>query len=61
MAGSNTNVILGDALFVFVLILINATDGLQKTPIILIPLMVVAFATCVIRHVNYYKQTKRIY
>jgi hypothetical protein len=61
MTGTSTNVILGDALFVIVVILINETDGLKKTPIILIPLMVVAFATCIIRHVNYYKQTKRIY
>ncbi len=58
---TNTNLIIGDTLFVVVSVVINATDGLKKTPIILIPLLLVAFATCVIRHINYYKMTKRIY
>jgi hypothetical protein len=56
-----TNLILIDAVFVLVVIMIYATDGLKQYPIILIPLVSVAFATCIIRHINYYKVTKRIY
>jgi len=58
---SRTNLILIDALFVLVVIMIYATDGFKTYPIILTPLVTVALATCIIRHINYYKLTKRIY
>jgi hypothetical protein len=58
---SRTNLILIDALFVLVVIMIYVTDGLKTYPIILTPLLTVAFATCVMRHINYYKITRRIY
>jgi hypothetical protein len=58
---SRTNLILIDAAFVLVVIMIYATDGMKQYPIILTPLVSVAFATCVIRHINYYKITKRIF
>jgi hypothetical protein len=57
----STTLIIGDLLFVAVLALIYATDGLKTNMIILAPLIVVAFVTCVIRHINHYKMTKRIY
>jgi hypothetical protein len=57
----NTNLVLADALFVFVLVMINVTDGFKKNMIILAPLIIIAFITCMVRHINYYKQTRRIY
>jgi hypothetical protein len=54
--------ILGDALLVVTLIAIHFTGGgFNKTPVFLKFLVVIAFATCIIRHINYYKLTKRIY
>ena len=53
--------IITDVVFVLVLGLIYETHGLRDYPIILSPLIVLAFATCVIRHINYYKLTKKIY
>lgn len=58
---SRTNLILIDTLFVLVVIMIYATNGLQTYPVILMPLIAVALATCVIRHINYYKITRRIF
>jgi hypothetical protein len=55
------NLIIGDSLFAIVLILIFATGGLNENAIILIPLLVIAFARCAIRHINHYKETGRIY
>ena len=58
---SNKAMIITDVVFVLVLGLIYETHGLRDYPIILSPLIVLAFATCVIRHINYYKLTKKIY
>jgi len=58
---NGSNLILGDSLLVFVLVMIQLTDGLKKHGIILAPLVIIAFATCVIRHINHYKLTKKIY
>jgi len=57
----NTNLVLGDILFAAALGLIYATDGLKNNTIILMPLITIAFAACIVRHINYYKQTRRIY
>ena len=57
----NTNLVLADILFVCVMVMINVTDGFRKNMIILAPLIMIAFVTCMVRHINYYKQTKRIY
>jgi len=57
----NTNLVVADALFVFALVMINITDGFKKNMIILGPLVIIAFITCMVRHINYYKQTRRIY
>jgi hypothetical protein len=61
IAASKTNLLLADVLLVIALVLIYATDGLKQYPIILAPLLIIAFASCVIRHINYYKLTKKFY
>jgi hypothetical protein len=57
---SNTNLIVGDGLFLLTVTIISATDGFKKN-IIVTMLLVIAFATCLIRHINHYKHTGRIY
>ncbi len=58
---NRTTLVLADIVFVIVLIMVYNTDGLKTYPIILAPLIIASFAACVIRHINYYKLTKRIY
>jgi Kef-type K+ transport system membrane component KefB len=58
---SNRALIITDIAFVLVLTLIYQTNGLRDYPVILSPLIVLAFAACVIRHINYYRLTKKIY
>jgi len=58
---TRTNLILADALFVTVLFAVYNSNDLKKYPVILAPLMIIAFATCVIRHVHYYNMYKRIF
>jgi hypothetical protein len=58
---SSANLILGDSLFALGLILVVITGGLKENGIILVPLLVVAFATCVVRHINYYNETGRYF
>ena len=53
--------ILIDTLFVLVVIMIYVTNGVKSYPVILLPLIAIAFATCIIRHINYYKITRRIF
>ncbi len=55
--------ILTDSLFVVTVAVIDyGNDGdFNKTPLLLKLLIVVAFASCIIRHINYYKHNKRIY
>lgn len=58
---SRTSLIIADTLFVIVLAVSYQRGDLQEYPVILIPLLIAAFATCVIRHVNYYHITKKIF
>jgi hypothetical protein len=58
---SRTTLVLTDLLFVVVLIMIYNSNGLRTYPLLLAPLIIVAFATCVIRHINYYNMTKKIF
>ena len=53
--------ILADVVLVIVMILIYNNGDLAKYPVILAPFILVAFATCIIRHINYYNMTKRFY
>ncbi|MEO8886646.1 MAG: hypothetical protein ABI367_11325 [Mucilaginibacter sp.] len=55
------SLILADTLFIAVLILILANHSIERNAIILVPLIVIAFATCIIRHINHYDETGRIY
>jgi len=58
---NTASLILADVLFIAVLILILADHSLDKNAIILMPLIVISFATCIIRHINHYNDTGRIY
>ena len=62
-AGSGrTILILSDSLFAgTVLVMAYSDGGFNSNPPFLNLLVVVAFATCIIRHINYYKHNKRIY
>jgi hypothetical protein len=54
--------IISDVLLVVALILINfANGGFSKNPVIINAMVVIAFVSSIIRHINYYKLTKRIY
>jgi len=57
----NTDLVIGDLLFAIASLMIRITDGLSKSPIILGPLLVISFVTCIVRHINYYKLTRKIY
>jgi hypothetical protein len=53
--------ILADTLFVATVTVMNYNGGLNKNPLFLNFLVVIAFLACIFRHINYYKLTKRIY
>jgi len=56
------SLIITDSLFaVTVTTIAYGNDGFNKNPLFLNFLVVVAFASCIIRHINYYKLTKKIY
>jgi len=51
-----------DALFVIVVITMNLGDNsMDKNPLFLNLLVGITFAICVIRHINHYRHTKKIY
>ena len=52
---------MADMLFVIVIIMIANSGDLKKYPLILGPLILAAFTTCVIRHVHYYNMNRKIY
>ena len=60
---NRSTLIFTDALFVItVFVIYYGNNGdINQTPLFLRTLVCVAFATCIIRHINYYKLTKRIY
>jgi len=58
---TRSNLIMADTLFVAVVITVYNSNDLKKYPVILGPLMIIAFAACVIRHVHYYHMYKRIF
>ncbi|MGZ3750218.1 MAG: hypothetical protein ACXVJE_24105 [Mucilaginibacter sp.] len=58
---TRANIILADSLFVLSSGMIYETDGLKKYPIILAPFLIIAFVSCVVRHINYYNMTNKIY
>jgi hypothetical protein len=63
MIVTRSTLIISDAVLVGTLAMINYSNdgGFNKAPVILKFLVVVAFATCIVRHINYYKIHKRIY
>ena len=59
---SRTILIITDVTLAIVITLMNYTNGgITKNPVILNLLLIVAIASAIIRHINYYKLTKRIY
>jgi len=54
-------VITDSALVVVITLMSYNKGGIDESPLILKLLLVVAFASCIVRHINYYKRTKRIY
>ncbi|MGN6639856.1 MAG: hypothetical protein ACTHJ8_13180 [Mucilaginibacter sp.] len=58
---NRTSLILTDALLLIVLVTIYNTGDLKKYPVIPAPLIIIAFATCIIRHIHHYNLTKKIY
>jgi hypothetical protein len=59
---TRATLILTDSLFAgCILIMTYGNEGFDKNPVFLNLLVIVAFASCIIRHINYYKLTKKIY
>ena len=56
-----TLIVADGLLAVTVFVMAYGNGGLGKNPLFLNLLVVVAFASCIIRHINYYKLTKKIY
>jgi len=63
MIVTRSTLIISDTVLVGTLIAINYSNdgGFLKAPVILKFLVIVAFATCIVRHINYYKVHRRIY
>jgi hypothetical protein len=57
----NANLIIGDLLFALGFILTIVTGGLNEYGLILAPLLIIAFASCAVRHINYYNETGRFF
>ena len=58
---NNSTLIITDIVLVLVVALILATDELKKHGAILIPLLAIACASCIVRHISHYKHTKKLY
>jgi len=59
---TGTILIVTDTLLIATVIVINYSNGgFDKNPLFLNFLVVVAFASCIIRHINHYRHTKRFY
>jgi fucose permease len=57
----NANLIIGDVLFALGLILILITGTIKDYGIIVVPLLIIAFASCLVRHINNYNKTGRYF
>jgi len=59
---NRTKLIITDFLWATALIiLVYLTDTFKGHVVLLMLFVVFAFTSCIIRHINYYKHTKRIY
>jgi len=61
MVNMRATLILADSLFVVTCLVMQYNGGFKNNPVALNFLVVVAFAACIIRHINYYKVTRRIF
>jgi hypothetical protein len=57
----STSLILGDSLFALGLILVLVTGTIKEYGIIVTPLLIIAFASCLVRHINNYNKTGRYF
>ncbi|MES2807140.1 MAG: hypothetical protein V4619_00855 [Bacteroidota bacterium] len=58
---SNVNWVISDLLFALGLILVLVTGTINTYGIIVVPLLIIAFASCVVRHINNYNKTGRYF
>ena len=63
MIVTRSALIISDIVLVGTLVAISYGNdgGFVKAPVILKFLVIVAFATCIVRHINYYRIHRRIY
>jgi hypothetical protein len=61
MVNIRATLIVADTLFVATVLVMHFNGGLHSNPLFLNFLLMVALGTCILRHINYYKLTKRIY
>lgn len=57
----NANLIVGDVLFALGLTFVLITGTVKDYGIIVVPLLIIAFASCVVRHMNNYNKTGRYF
>jgi hypothetical protein len=59
---TGVTLIISDTLLVVTVAAINFTNGgFDQIPVFLKFLMIIALASCIIRHINHYRHTKRFY
>jgi fumarate reductase subunit C len=59
---TRSTLILSDSLFVITITVMHFENGdFNKNPVILNLLVVVALASCILRHINYYRLTRKLY
>ncbi|MDR3694055.1 hypothetical protein [Mucilaginibacter sp.] len=59
---TGTTLIVSDTLLVVTVAVINLTnESFDQIPVFLKFLIIIAVASCIIRHINHYRHTKRLY
>lgn len=59
---TRSTLILSDSLFVITITVMHFENGdFNKNPVILNLLVVVALTSCILRHINYYRLTRKLY
>ncbi|BAU56221.1 hypothetical protein [Mucilaginibacter gotjawali] len=59
---TGTSLVLSDTLLVVTVAVINLTnESIDQIPVFLKFLIIIAVASCIIRHINHYRHTKRLY
>lgn len=59
---TGTALVVSDTLLIVTITVINLTnESLDQIPVFLKFLVIIAVASCIIRHINHYRHTKRLY